>query len=119
MAYELPSVATFRARFPEFVAETYSDDAVGFALADAGRQVDSTWLEEDYEPAVLHLAAHLLSLSVSGAEALGDDEIRSISIGPLSLSYGDRASAAVLTSTPYGQVFAGLRRRNVPAVAWV
>lgn len=117
MAYDLPEVSDVRAAYPEFASDVdYPDDAVQRAIDKAARQVDETWLEADYEDAATALAAHYLETARAAGEAAGQDYLRSISIGPLSLSYGDRLSVAQLSSTPYGQEFQELRRKNIPAV---
>lgn len=120
MAYVIPEVADFRARFPEFDDSTvYPDAGVQTALDLAVRQVDETWLEADYAEAIMQLAAHLLSASGVAADTLGQDDLKSISIGPLSLTYGERVSVSGLKTTLYGQSFADLRRKNIPAVLTV
>lgn len=114
MPYEAPTVDQFRERFPEFA--DVSEDAIDLALVDANRQVDETWLEDDYQTAIMELAAHLASVNQAGSDSFGQDDLRSITIGPLSISYGGKLSAADLTTSVYGQKFAALRRKNIPAI---
>lgn len=117
MAYETPTVEDFRARFPEFEADGYvPDEVIQRVLNEASRQVDSTWLEADYAAAILYLAAHLLTVSTFAEDSVGQENIKSLSIGPLSIAYGEQVSFDKLSSTSYGQQFSELRRVNVPAV---
>jgi len=114
MAYETPTVDDFRDRFPEFADGTeYTDEQIQFALDEAGRQVDETWTEGDYEAAILHLAAHTMLGGIVGVDAGADEGIKSLSIGPLSLAFEGRVSLTDYSTSSYGQVYSSLRRRNI------
>lgn len=122
MAYTLPTVEDFRNKFPEFDEDYHTDDQIQDALDEAARNVDETWLEADYANAILYLAAHGIAVTDFGAESLGQDNLKSISIGPLSLSYGRTIAEAIagdpsaLKTTVYGMRFFRLRKLNIPAV---
>lgn len=118
MPYTVPTIADFKARFPAFAN---TDDAViGTALTEASSRVDTNWLEADYQPAILYLAAHNLTLDGhgTGAEAQvaqqGMMGFQSISSGGLSLTRaaGADASAGSYKSTSYGSRFWQIQRRN-------
>lgn len=70
------SLATFRVRFPEFVA--VGDALVEAALADALSRTDSTGFGDDADAAQGLLAAHLIAMGPGGATARqeGNDKAR-------------------------------------------
>lgn len=126
MAYEKPTAAEFKTRFPIF--EDKDDGLVTSIIEEASASVDETWLEADYKTAIMYLAAHLIatensdegdSVEVGGA---GAGAIASESFGPISVSYRDAEASAsvkkagIYGSTIYGQRFATLLRRNKPAI---
>lgn len=106
MAYVVPTVADFRARFPEIVA---TDPQIQAVLDESERMVDTSWTEADYAPAILYHAAHLIN---AGQEIGASAGIQSESFGPISVSYNRGASVSLLSSTSYGQQFEVLRRIN-------
>jgi hypothetical protein len=70
---EQPTIAEFRARFPEFV--NVSDAQVQIALDDASCWADSTWIEngcQNCTTAIAFLAAHFLALGLHAAYLLPD-----------------------------------------------
>ena len=111
MSYEMPTLDQFVETYPEFATEPSSK--INRALTRAARQVDETWTEEDYQEAIMAVAAHLLASRNAGIEAAGQDDLKSISIGPLSLTYGDKIRTTDYTTTSYGQDYIALRDRNV------
>lgn len=115
MPYTTPTSDQFYEKFPEF--EDIDDAKIDAAIAEA--PVDETWMEADYQPAILYYAAHIISVGEAGAAAFGQDDLKSISIGPLSLSYGGKLSASDFNTTSYGQFYLSIRARNVPAIAVV
>lgn len=117
MPYTLPTAEQFLERFPEF-AEV-DEDKITALLALANRQVDESWFEEDYQEAIMQLAAHQISAGLIAEEGVGEDTLKSLSIGPISLSYGDTVKLSDLTTSAYGQAFLVLRRQNIPAIAIV
>lgn len=126
MSYDKPTAAEFKTRFPIF--DDKDDAFVTAILNEASASVDETWLEADYKPAIMYLAAHMIatensdeggSIEVGGA---GAGAIASESFGPISVSYRDAGTsdavkkAGIYGSTIYGQRFAALLRRNKPAI---
>lgn len=105
MAYVLATLDEFLARFPEFDGQ---DEAIEFALTEAARSVDDSWIEADYKTAHMYMAAHLLT---AGEIASSGKEIASESIGPLSVSYF-RSDTGWYGSTGYGQRYNILLAQN-------
>lgn len=117
MAYTAPTVEEFRTKFPEFTDADYSDAAVEAALNEAARSVDESWTEGDFKNARMYLAGHYLSVLQSAGVSLGQDNLKALSIGPLSLTFGDKVSFSEFSSTPYGQQFRLLQKKNIgPAI---
>lgn len=119
MPYTVPTAAEFKARLPAFAS--VDDAVVTVALTEASSRVDTTWLETDYQPAILYLAAHNLTLDGhgTGTEAqLGAQGLlgfQSISSGQLSVSRGSGAgqtNAGDYRSTSYGSRFHQIMKRN-------
>lgn len=127
MAYDLPSAAQFKARFPAFNAT--ANAVVEAALSEAGSMVDQTWIEADFAPARMYLAAHNLVLDghgdskeakIAGLTLAG---LTNIKIGSLGVglqksgaSGSKTTSNSTYRSTTYGQRFLDLLRRNKPGV---
>jgi hypothetical protein len=113
--YTVPSYADFAARFgSEF--STVAQGTVEAAIADASRQVDQSWLVEDYAPAILLLAAHILITdgALTGGASNAHGPITSESRGDASYSYAQSSTdSGWLASSPYGARFARLQRVNV------
>ncbi len=119
MAYDLPTAADLKARYPAFA--DVDDATVDVHIADAAAQgVDTTWSEGAYAPAVCAYAAHRMALlnigdhgEVAGFKRQGLTSIRS---GGFSASFGDRAAARAaaggLDATPYGQAYKVLLRQE-------
>jgi len=129
MAYVLPTVDDFLAKFPELFDTAFYDQVkVQDALDEAARSVDTTWLEGDYQNAILYLAAHLFitdpAITGSGGMASTAGNIQSESLGLISVTYaqgGAQASAATLmqedlATTVYGRKYLRLLRLNHPAI---
>jgi hypothetical protein len=127
MAYDAPTVTEFRTRFPIF--EEKEDALIQMLLDEAAGQVSTDWVEADYKPAIMYLAAHLLATdnSEEGDEVeigSGDSQIASESFGGMSVSYNNGAGAAGSLSsnqrygsTVYGRRYLSLLRANIPAIA--
>lgn len=116
-AYEVPGAGKFLRMYPEF--KTMSSDSIEDALKQASRLVDSTWHADDYTTALMLYAAHVLARRQLAAETGGSSaEIAAESLGPVSVTYNNRASFDVATSkaffrtTIYGIEFHALLRRN-------
>lgn len=112
MAYTVPSVADFKARFPEITA---TDALIQIAITDAATWVDNSWSEVDYAPAILFLAAHFLragGVAGAGGSSVG---VASESFGSYSVSYANAGASILslsLSLSGYGLRFSELRRRN-------
>lgn len=119
MAYSVPTVADLVAKYPEFaqvpvsVVESYISDAVAL-------DVDTSWLESTYAPAVKAKAAHEMALA-----GLGDmgEAATQVAAGVTSIRSGNfqasfsadtvrRASDGGLRSTRYGREYRRLLLRN-------
>lgn len=114
MAYVAQTAEDFYAKFAEF--EDVDSEVVDPALAEAELSVDDTWIEADRPLAVLYLAAHLVAASQAAIDAAGNDNTKSFSIGPVSFTMAETASAAKWETTSYGLAFESILRRNQPAV---
>src|ERR1044072_6817118 len=127
MAYVKPTVDDFTTRFPVF--EDRDEDQIQICLDEAARSVDDSWVEADYAPAIMYLAAHLL---VTDASQVGDavvvgqqpGSIASESFGPMSVSYGSASTnslngSAEFGSTEYGRRYLTLLRNNNPPIVVV
>lgn len=114
MAYTAPTVADFKTRFPKFAAA--SEPTLEAILAEVLTQIDDSWIEADYVPAILYLMAHLYVQETTGSTDR-PSIITSESLGSLSVSYGVGASKSDYATTEYGRRFARLQRKNFPAIA--
>lgn len=119
MAYDVPTTATLKAKYPAFAG--VADETVQLYLDDAAANgVDTSWREADYAPAILSLAAHRMALlnigdhgQVAGYARQGVTSLRSGSFG-VSLD-PDKAKAAAsgsLDATAYGQEYRRLLGAN-------
>lgn len=113
------TTVSMKLKFPEFESET--DASVGFALEEAARNVDSTWLPGDRDLGLMYLAAHYLTVSISRRESGTDQLVASERMGEMSITYAvpklpDSASSSDLTTTPYGTRFLELAHLNHPPV---
>lgn len=126
MAYDLPTVAEFKARFPS-VAGTKSDDTIQAYLDEAATQVDESWREADYKMAIMLLAAHNMvseENATSGGSGGGvtTGAVASESFGGMSISYdnsagaNDAAAQSQWGGTEYGRRFYMLLKKNKPAI---
>lgn len=113
-------LAMFRLRYPGFVAA--SDGQIGYWLADAGKQVGTSWIEATRDDAKLAWAAHQLIangiVKVAGAIPAG---VTSFKSGTFSAQVSDAVAAQQgLDATIYGREFKRLQRVNFggPRLAW-
>lgn len=128
MAYTVPSYAAFIARFPIFNdVVAYPQAVVEAVIAEAARQIDTSWIEADYATAIMYLTAHMLALdnSAEGAEIDigGPTSIAGESFAGMSISYkkdtptpGSAAASSIYGQTIYGRRFYDLLRKNKPPV---
>jgi hypothetical protein len=114
MSYIAPTVEQFLTSYPQFADA--SEQNITDALAAAGRNVDTTWFEDDYQPAYMLYAAHILTVDELALDSGGSGaRIVSESLGPISVNYERNASAYdadVLGSTSYGQRYVRLLQLN-------
>lgn len=119
MPYTTPTAAELKLRFPAFAA--VADETVDYWITDALLTVTSSWLETDYQPAAMELAAHNMALGglgTSGGEVAGlaDMGVTSFKSGNMSVSFAEGAitakSAGGYGSTKYGLMFRVRLRRN-------
>lgn len=135
MPYTLPTPAQLKTKLPAFAS--VPDATIQDAIDEAKASVDESWIEADYQPAIIYLAAHLLALNgvlwsaalagpVGGLIAGG--AVSEAKVGDVMVKLGGSSGGAVggsagsgsgLASTPYGKRYLELLRRNHPAVALV
>lgn len=120
MPYTVPTRDQFTTRFPIFVDK--SDEAIDAALLEASGQVDETWREQDYQIALMYLAAHLLATdnSEEGEEpqvGAAAGQVASESFGGMSISYAstsesNAANKSQWGTTEYGRRYYGYLTKN-------
>jgi hypothetical protein len=113
MPYTAPTRDEFIAAYPEF--EDTEGTLIDNALARGGRNVDTTWFEDDYQTGYMLYAAHLLALNEIAADTGGEGgNIASESLGPISVSYSKSATAdpTGFGVTSYGQQYYNLLKLN-------
>jgi hypothetical protein len=127
MAYDPPTYADFIARFPIFNnVALYPQAVVEALIVEATNNIDNSWIEEDYKPAIQYLTAHMLALdnSSEGSEVQigGLTNIAAESFAGMSVSYKTAdsppgsAAGSSFGSTSYGRRYWALLQKNKPAV---
>lgn len=120
MAYDVPLPSELKIRFPIFAS--VSNVIVDAAIVEANRQVDDSWTEPDFAPAIMYLAAHNMVMegvvSITGAPSpVTTGPLTGMSTGDASESYAQSRTGGIdmgqYGATEYGQRFAALRKRNV------
>jgi len=124
MSYTEPVAADLKMRYPAFAA--VDDATIDYWLTDAHRYVDQSWTEMDYAPALIAAAAHnmlkapvagIAGSDVAGFAAAGVTRFKS---GTFDAQFSDEAVKVALAggwaSSPYGQDYLALLRRNVPSM---
>jgi hypothetical protein len=122
MAHTPPTPEEFKTRFPVFASET--DERVQIFLSEAERNIDDTWEEDDYAPAIMYLAAHLLKTEndagSSGGSKSATGPISSESFAGMSRSYDTSkltaAQKSIYGGTLYGQRYYVLLLKNKPSI---
>ena len=119
MPYETPTASQLKTLYPVFadVADATVDAQIGEAAATG---VDDSWLEGDYQHAVMALAAHNMALlgigTVSQVESYARQGVTTLKSGSFSASFdADRAKAMAAgeySATPYGQRYETLLKKN-------
>ena len=126
MPYTIPTTDDFYTRFPIFEAWNLDDDQLAAIIAEAASQIDETWREADYQPAILYLSAHMVALdnSTEGEEVTigGPGNVQSESFAGMSVSYSKQnltsgVSSTTFGSTEYGRRYYALLLKNKPGVA--
>lgn len=131
MPYETPTATAFKARYTEF--DPVSDARVDVFISEALSSVDNSWVETDYQPAIMALTAHKLVLEgepqrSSDPSALVDvnnlgRKIKTRKVGDVSTEFeGTEMSASAndkgssftlgLSKTSYGQRYLQLLKLN-------
>jgi hypothetical protein len=120
MPYTTPTYEEFIVRFPAFDDEiTWPQSMVEAVLTEAANNIDTTWREADYQPAIMYQTAHLLSTDNAVEEATVGPEtfISGESFAGMSTSYsevqgGTLASSETWGGTTYGRRYLDLLRKN-------
>lgn len=112
MPYTTPTREEFKTRFPIFAAKT--DEAIDAALLEASGQVDESWREQDYQIALMYLAAHLLATdnSAAGEEpeiGAAAGQVASESFGGMSISYASTSESNAANKSQWGTTEYGRR----------
>lgn len=118
MAYDVPTAADLKLRYPAFSG--VDDAVIEYWITDAERSVDTSWSEGDYAPALLSLASHNMALGGLGTDAASLAGIPAgltrLKSGSLELGFTDAVANARATgsfdATRYGQEYLMLLRRN-------
>lgn len=115
MPYTLPTANELQTRYPAFA--TTADGTIDIAIAEAARFVDESWFEDDYQPAIMALAAHNLTMEGAlGGTVQNGGVITSEKLGDASTSYGNAISDSKTVSdwsqTTFGRKFLLLLRVN-------
>lgn len=121
MAYDIPTAADLKGRYNEF--DCVSDATVSAFISDARRSVHETWLERDFAPAIMLLAAHMMLSEGVIAMARGKSStmtttgpINSKTVDGVSVTYAGvsagQMDAEGYGATEYGRRFLALRRAN-------
>lgn len=126
MAFVAPTASDLKARFPEF--GSVSNDLINLILAEALPKVGETWIEADRRPAILYLAAHLLSMegeparSSSGVGISATGPLKRRKVGDVEVEYagggegGGSSDASGYMLSHYGRRYRELMRANFPAI---
>lgn len=123
MSYDPPDAAAIRARFPEFTVALVPDSVMAMVIEEAGRFLDATWIEADFNIAYKFLVAHYLAaagvLNPMGLTGTSGP-MSSYSLGDASINFADlftkvfNITETDLDTTAYGRRFKAIRRSNHP-----
>lgn len=113
------TAANMKLKFPEFANQ--DDATIEFAIEEAARNVDDTWLAKDKVLAWMYMAAHYLSVSITNATVVNNKQVTSERIGEISISYAQPQASVLkdptdLTTTAYGMRYRELSKLNFPPV---
>jgi len=117
LAAGLVTVVAMRGKFPEF--SSVPDSTIEFALEEAARNVDDSWLAGDQALGLMYLAAHYIMVAVSRGDS--GQQVKSETIGRMSITYATPqqptpAEESDLTTSPYGVRFLELTKLNFPPI---
>jgi hypothetical protein len=116
MAYTAPAPADLKIRYPAFAA--VDDATVQYWLTDGERFVDTSWIEGDYAPALMAVAAHNMARGGLGASSSASIPagVTRFKSGAIDVTISESAAAAQsrggYASTIYGIEFLALQRRS-------
>lgn len=120
-----------KTRYPEFTV--VSDARVSLFIDDAAADISTNWLERDRDRATMALACHMMSVegepnasdtNVDSDGARNGRFLQSIKVGDTSNTFAETAAAAAVgnssktsteasfMTTPYGQTYFKLRKKN-------
>ena len=111
------TAANIKLRFSEF--ENIDDAKIEFAIEEASRCIDDSWLAKDKNLAWAYLSAHYLMVSISRSVSGTGQKVISERIGEISVTYSDppqQSSETDMTTTPYGVRYLELVGKNFPAI---
>lgn len=118
MPHTVPTVASIKARFPEF--DGIPDARIGAVIEEVGLQFDTGWPEAEYTIAYRYLVAHTLVAEGAlngGAGAIQSGPVVSESLGDASVTYaqpsgGFSLTASALLTTEYGKRYVLMRNQS-------
>jgi len=125
MAYDVPTPSQLKVIYPAFAAvddatiQAYLDRVSG--ASGSGGDVDQTWTEGDYAPAIMAAAAHRMvraGVQIAGGDATGmvAAGVTDFQSGSFRARFSDDAVKAAVAggwrSTIYGQDYFDLLRKN-------
>lgn len=122
MAYTVPTAADLKAYYPAFTS--VSDDTINLYIARvsgaSGADVDQSWTEGDYGPAIMAAAAHRMAragvIGGGSGSVNGTSGVERFRSGSVDVSFNADAVKQSLaggwSSTSYGQDYIELLARN-------
>jgi hypothetical protein len=113
------TAASMKLKFPEFAEQ--DDASIEFAIEEAARNVDDTWLAKDKNLAWMYMAAHYLSVAINNNSDVNNQQVQSERIGEISVTYANAPQPTLkdstdLASTTYGMRYRELSKLNFPPV---
>jgi hypothetical protein len=116
----VPAAQNLKLKFPEFAQ--LDDATVEFAIEEASRNVDDSWLPKDATLGLLYLAAHYLMVGQQRAQSATGQVVQSEKMGEMSITYAqfpqiNATDASDLKTTLYGVRFLELAHINFPPIA--
>ena len=134
MPYTVPSALDLKSRYPEFAP--VDNALIGAVINEAAAQVSTRWLERDFVPAIINLAAHLLASEGepgrtrnNGVVVAERGPIKSETVGSITTTYASRDESESQTTsgvapnqladTIYGKRYLMLLRMNFSGVVVV